>query len=191
MLRTCTEHSTLLLFMHGLCSMILNDCTSSVQSNVCVAVNCRDTLNALGGHYVLNSGTFLGPSKLLLTYIDAMLEELQQRWHCRRLHGSDQAIHNFLVYTGKFIGTGMLTCACVLASGAPLTCQCIAVPHFPPACLTSPLYSFVAGLSVVTFYQNVGIVGTDLIFCIVLNFSELVLQFFAAQPEGQSHTSLD
>lgn len=69
----------------------------------------RDTLDALGGHYVLNSGTFLGPSKLLLTYVDAMLEELQQRWHCRRLHGSDQAIHNFLVYTGKFIGTGMLT----------------------------------------------------------------------------------
>lgn len=56
---------------------------------------------------MLNSGTFLGPSKLLLTYIDAMLEELQHRWHCRRLHGTDQAIHNFLVYTGKFIGTGV------------------------------------------------------------------------------------
>ena len=69
-------------------------------------LHCRDTLDALGGHYVLNSGTFLGPSKLLLIYINAMLEELQQRWHCRRLHGTDQAIHNFLVYTGKFIGTG-------------------------------------------------------------------------------------
>lgn len=63
---------------------------------------------------MLNSGTFLGPSKLMLTYIDAMLEELQHRWHCRRLHGTDQAIHNFLVYTGKFIGTGMLTCGWVL-----------------------------------------------------------------------------
>ena len=43
-----------------------------------------------------------------MTYIDAMLEELQQRWHCRRLHGTDQAIHNFLVYTGRFISTGVL-----------------------------------------------------------------------------------
>ncbi|DBA90773.1 TPA: hypothetical protein ACH3X1_003980 [Trebouxia sp. C0004] len=68
----------------------------------------RDTLDALGGHYVLNSGTFLGPSRLLVAYIDAMLEEFQHRWHCMRLHGSDQAVHNFLVYTGKFIGTGRL-----------------------------------------------------------------------------------
>ncbi|KAL0021043.1 hypothetical protein WJX77_012162 [Trebouxia sp. C0004] len=67
----------------------------------------RDTLDALGGHYVLNSGTFLGPSRLLVAYIDAMLEEFQHRWHCMRLHGSDQAVHNFLVYTGKFIGTGI------------------------------------------------------------------------------------
>ena len=66
----------------------------------------RDTLDALGGHYVLNSGTFLGPSRLLVAYMGAMLEEFQQRWHCMRLHGSDQAVHNFLMYTGKFIGSG-------------------------------------------------------------------------------------
>lgn len=89
---------------------------------------------------MLNSGTFLGPSKLLLTYIDAMLEELQWRWHCRRLHGSDQAIHNFLVYTGKFIGTGMLTCACVVMSGQHSTWQCNAVPHLAML-FVNPLYS--------------------------------------------------
>ena len=71
-----------------------------------IMLNCRDTLDALGGHYVLNSGTFLGPSRMLVAYIDAMLEEFQHRWHCKRLHGSDQAVHNFLIYTGKFIGTG-------------------------------------------------------------------------------------
>jgi len=43
---------------------------------------------------------------MLVAYIDAMLEEFQHWWHCMRLHGSDQAVHNFLVYTGKFIGTG-------------------------------------------------------------------------------------
>ena len=74
---------------------------------------------------MLNSGTFLGPSKLLLTYIDAMLEELQQRWHCRRLHGTDQAIHNFLVYTGKFIGTGVLPYATVWSSVKPLRLHCV------------------------------------------------------------------
>lgn len=79
----------------------------SLNSNWITQCYGQETLDALGGHYVLNSGTFLGPSKLLLTYIDAMLEELQHRWHCRRLHGTDQAIHNFLVYTGKFIGTGI------------------------------------------------------------------------------------
>ncbi len=71
-----------------------------------IMLNCSDTLDALGGHYVLNSGTFLGPSRMLVAYIDAMLEEFQHRWHCMRLHGSDQAVHNFLIYTGKFIGTG-------------------------------------------------------------------------------------
>ena len=55
---------------------------------------------------MLNSGTFLGPSRLLVSYIEAMLEEFEHRWHCMRLHGSDQAVHNFLVYSGKFIGTG-------------------------------------------------------------------------------------
>lgn len=90
----------------------------TTASNRNLPPQCRETLDALGGHYVLNSGTFLGPSKLLLTYIDAMLEELQHRWHCRRLHGTDQAIHNFLVYTGKFIGTGMCS------SAPPFGLQC-------------------------------------------------------------------
>ena len=68
---------------------------------------------------MLNSGTFLGPSRMLVAYIDAMLEEFQQRWHCLRLHGSDQAVHNFLMYTGKFIGTGVymfehVTALCVM-----------------------------------------------------------------------------
>lgn len=69
-------------------------------------VACRATLDALGGHYVLNSGTFLGPSQKLVGYIDLLLEEFKHRWHCMRQHGSDQAIHNVLVYTGKLIGTG-------------------------------------------------------------------------------------
>lgn len=82
---------------------------------------------------MLNSGTFLGPSKLLLTYIDAMLEELQQRWHCRRLHGSDQAIHNFLVYTGKFIGTGMLYLKLEVAmQSAVLVLGCCPLPLLSP-----------------------------------------------------------
>lgn len=108
-------------------------CLSLVVINRTGCLNCRDTLNALGGHYVLNSGTFLGPSKLLLTYIDAMLEELQQRWHCRRLHGSDQAIHNFLVYTGKFIGTGMLYLKLEVAMQSPvLVLGCCPLPLLPP-----------------------------------------------------------
>lgn len=55
---------------------------------------------------MLNSGTLIGPSAMMLSYFQLMVQEMEQRWHCRRLHGSDQAIHNYLVYTGKLIGTG-------------------------------------------------------------------------------------
>eukprot|EP00891_Asterochloris_glomerata_P009694 jgi/Astpho2/9694/fgenesh1_pg.00149_%23_4_t len=67
----------------------------------------RTTLSALGGFYVMNSGTLLGPSHQMLQYFDIMLAEFSKRWHCRRLHGSDQAIHNYLLYTGKLVGSGL------------------------------------------------------------------------------------
>ena len=63
---------------------------------------------AIGGNYVLNSGTLLGPTQLLVRYFGVMLREFEHRWHCMRLHGSDQAVHNYLVYTGKLIGSGTL-----------------------------------------------------------------------------------
>ena len=44
----------------------------------------------------------------MLQYFDIMLAEFSKRWHCRRLHGSDQAIHNYLLYTGKLVGSGEL-----------------------------------------------------------------------------------
>ena len=43
---------------------------------------------------------------MLVAYIEVILAEFENRWHCLRLHGSDQAVHNFLIYTGRFIGTG-------------------------------------------------------------------------------------
>ena len=68
----------------------------------------RETSDAISGHYVLNSGTLIGPSKMMLQYFEMLLRELEHRWHCRRLHGTDQAIHNYLVYTGKLIRTGKI-----------------------------------------------------------------------------------
>jgi hypothetical protein len=43
---------------------------------------------------------------MMLTYFSMVVREIERRWHCRGLHGSDQAVHNYLVYTGKLIGTG-------------------------------------------------------------------------------------
>lgn len=67
---------------------------------------CREVMKAIGGMYVLNSGTLIGPSKMMVRYFDLMTQEFQLRWHCMRLHGSDQAVHNYLTYTGKLISTG-------------------------------------------------------------------------------------
>lgn len=68
--------------------------------------SCRETMAAIGGMYVLNSGTLLGPSQGLGQYFRLMMREFERRWHCRRLHGSDQVVHNYMVYTGKLIGSG-------------------------------------------------------------------------------------
>lgn len=43
---------------------------------------------------------------MMRAYFEMILQELEHRWHCRRLHGSDQAIHNYLVYTGKLVRSG-------------------------------------------------------------------------------------
>lgn len=82
-------------------------------------VCCRETMRAIGGMYVLNSGTLIGPSAMLLQYFEVMVEEFVARWHCMRLHGSDQAVHNYLVYTGKLVGTGARPLlVCLFSEGA-------------------------------------------------------------------------
>lgn len=43
---------------------------------------------------------------MMRAYFEMMMHELEHRWHCKRLHGSDQAIHNYLVYTGKLVRSG-------------------------------------------------------------------------------------
>lgn len=67
---------------------------------------CSDTLKAIGGNYVLNSGTFIGPSEYMRQQFELITSEVEARWHCRRAHGSDQAMHNYLVYTGKVAEAG-------------------------------------------------------------------------------------
>ena len=60
----------------------------------------------------------------MLQYFDIMLAEFSKRWHCRRLHGSDQAIHNYLLYTGKLVGSGEFCLAqgCACAEAASMLC---------------------------------------------------------------------
>ncbi len=48
---------------------------------------CREASEAIGGHYVLNSGTLIGPSTMMLAYFRLMVAEMEKRWHCRRHHG--------------------------------------------------------------------------------------------------------
>ena len=55
---------------------------------------------------MLNSGTIIGPSDLMRRHFVLIIEQIEQHWQCRRAHGSDQAMHNFLVYTGKVIEAG-------------------------------------------------------------------------------------
>ena len=61
----------------------------------------------------------------MLQYFDIMLAEFSKRWHCRRLHGSDQAIHNYLLYTGKLVGSGEF---CLAEGGAVLRLRQCCLP---------------------------------------------------------------
>lgn len=69
---------------------------------------CSETLSAIGGNYVLNSGTLVGPSIMMRDYFDLLTQEMENRWQCRREHGSDQAMHNFLVYNQKVSEAGKI-----------------------------------------------------------------------------------
>lgn len=91
-------------------------------------------MKAIGGMYVLNSGTLIGPSPALVAYFQLMIKEFEVRWHCMRLHGSDQAVHNYLVYTGKVTPLGeaphTIQCMHMQLKGSQHTTGCAAKAFF-------------------------------------------------------------
>ena len=94
---------TLVTKWHG---TLFVPCHNGAILTLAVLLFCREAMKAIGGMYVLNSGTLIGPSQSLIAYFQLMMKEFEVRWHCMRLHGSDQAVHNYLVYTGKLIPHG-------------------------------------------------------------------------------------